>query len=66
MSLARVMILVELFVFTGFVVGYGLLQRSQGKKRLDEFPIKPLLLSRSPNDQDQVRMDGVRGRGDDE
>jgi protein-S-isoprenylcysteine O-methyltransferase Ste14 len=43
MPLARVMILIELFVFTGFVVGYNLLQRSQGKKRLGEFPIHPLL-----------------------
>jgi protein-S-isoprenylcysteine O-methyltransferase Ste14 len=43
MPLARVMILIELFVFTGFVVGYNLLQRFQGKKRLGEFPINPLL-----------------------
>jgi len=37
------MILFELFVFTGFVVGHYLLQRFQGKKRLGEFPINPLL-----------------------
>jgi protein-S-isoprenylcysteine O-methyltransferase Ste14 len=37
------MILIELFVFTGFVVGYNLLQRFSGKKRLGEFPIRPLL-----------------------
>ena len=43
MPLARVTILIELFVFTGFVVGYNLLQRFQGKKRLGEFPINPLL-----------------------
>jgi hypothetical protein len=43
MPLARVMILIELFVFTGFVVGYNLLQRFQGRKRLGEFPINPLL-----------------------
>jgi protein-S-isoprenylcysteine O-methyltransferase Ste14 len=43
MSCARVMILIELFAFTGFVVGYNLLQRFQGKKRLGKFPIDPLL-----------------------
>ncbi len=41
--MARVTILIELFVFTGFVVGYNLLQRLSGKKRLGEFPICPLL-----------------------
>jgi protein-S-isoprenylcysteine O-methyltransferase Ste14 len=43
MPLAHVMMLIELFVFTGFVVGYNLLQRFGGKKRLGEFPIAPLL-----------------------
>jgi protein-S-isoprenylcysteine O-methyltransferase Ste14 len=43
MPLARLMILIGLFVFTGFIVGYNLLQRLQGKKRLGEFPIRPLL-----------------------
>ena len=43
MSLARVIVLIELFAFTGFVVGYNVLQRFQGKKRLGEFPINPLL-----------------------
>jgi protein-S-isoprenylcysteine O-methyltransferase Ste14 len=43
MPLAQLMILIELFVFTGFVVGYNLLQRLSGKKRLGEFPINPLL-----------------------
>ncbi|MBN1815205.1 MAG: isoprenylcysteine carboxylmethyltransferase family protein, partial [Anaerolineae bacterium] len=33
----------QLFVFTGFVVSYNLLQRFSGKKRLGEFPIHPLL-----------------------
>ena len=41
--LARVTILVELFVFTGFIVGFNFLQRLRGKKRLGEFPIRPLL-----------------------
>jgi protein-S-isoprenylcysteine O-methyltransferase Ste14 len=41
--LARVATLIELFAFTGFVVGYNLLQRLHGKKRLGEFPITPLL-----------------------
>jgi protein-S-isoprenylcysteine O-methyltransferase Ste14 len=43
MSLARVIVLIELFAFTGFVVGYNVLQRFQGKKRLGKFPINPLL-----------------------
>ncbi|MBN1888674.1 MAG: hypothetical protein JW850_11825 [Thermoflexales bacterium] len=42
MSLARVTILIELFVFTAFILGYNFLQRLQGKKRLGEFPIRPL------------------------
>jgi protein-S-isoprenylcysteine O-methyltransferase Ste14 len=37
------MILIELFVFTGFVVGFNVLQRLKGKKRMGEFPIAPLL-----------------------
>lgn len=36
------MILFELFTFTGFIAGYNLLQRLRGKKRLGEFPIRPL------------------------
>ena len=40
--MARVMILLELFVFTGFLAGFNLLQRLRGKKRLGEFPIRPL------------------------
>ena len=40
--MARVMILTELFVFTGFVLGCNLLHRLKGKKRLGEFPINPL------------------------
>ena len=39
----RVMILVDLFIFTGFIVGYNFSQRLRGKKRLGEFPIHPLL-----------------------
>jgi protein-S-isoprenylcysteine O-methyltransferase Ste14 len=39
---ARVMILFELFVFTGFLAGFNLLQRLRGRKRLGEFPICPL------------------------
>jgi protein-S-isoprenylcysteine O-methyltransferase Ste14 len=43
MSLARLMLLVELFVFTGFMLGFNLLQRSpEGENRLGEFPIRPL------------------------
>ena len=40
--MARVTILIELFVLTGFVVGFNFLQRFRGKKRLGEFPIHPL------------------------
>jgi protein-S-isoprenylcysteine O-methyltransferase Ste14 len=40
--LARVMMLVELFVLTAFVVSANLLQRLRGKTRLGEFPIRPL------------------------
>ena len=36
------MILFELFIFTGFVVGFNFLQRLRGKNRLGEFPIRPL------------------------
>jgi protein-S-isoprenylcysteine O-methyltransferase Ste14 len=36
------MILIELFVFTGFIVGLNLLQRLKGRRRLGEFPIRPL------------------------
>jgi protein-S-isoprenylcysteine O-methyltransferase Ste14 len=45
MPLAQLMILIELFIFTGFVVGHNLLQRLQAKKRLGEFPINPLLFA---------------------
>jgi protein-S-isoprenylcysteine O-methyltransferase Ste14 len=38
-----VTILIELFIFTGFIAGFNILQRLQGKKRLGEFPIAPLL-----------------------
>jgi protein-S-isoprenylcysteine O-methyltransferase Ste14 len=41
--LARVAILIELFVFTGFVSGFVSWQRLKGKKRLGEFPIRPAL-----------------------
>jgi protein-S-isoprenylcysteine O-methyltransferase Ste14 len=40
--LARAMILLELFVLTGFIVGFNSLQRLRGRKRLGEFPIRPL------------------------
>jgi protein-S-isoprenylcysteine O-methyltransferase Ste14 len=44
MSLARVVILVELFVFTGLILGFNLLQRSpEGENRLGKFPIRPLV-----------------------
>jgi protein-S-isoprenylcysteine O-methyltransferase Ste14 len=44
MSLARLMILVELFVFTGLILGFNLLQRSpEGENRLGKFPIRPLI-----------------------
>ena len=44
--LARVTILIELFVFTGFIVGFNFLQRLRGKKRLGEFPIRlPLFVA---------------------
>jgi protein-S-isoprenylcysteine O-methyltransferase Ste14 len=39
----RVIILIELAIFAGFVVGYNILQRLRGKQRLGEFPITPLL-----------------------
>jgi protein-S-isoprenylcysteine O-methyltransferase Ste14 len=39
---ARVMILLELFIFTGFTAGFNLLQRLRSGKRLGEFPIHPL------------------------
>lgn len=41
--MARVMILIELFVFTGLIMGFNFFQRLKGKKRLGEFPIRPLL-----------------------
>ena len=41
--MARVTILIELFVFTGFIVSFNFSQRLRGKKRLGEFPIHPLL-----------------------
>jgi protein-S-isoprenylcysteine O-methyltransferase Ste14 len=41
--LARVTILIELFAFTGFIVGHNFSQRLKGKKRLGQFPIRPLL-----------------------
>ncbi|MBN1977529.1 MAG: isoprenylcysteine carboxylmethyltransferase family protein [Anaerolineae bacterium] len=37
------MTLVELFAFTGFVLGFNVLHRLRGKKSLGEFPINPLL-----------------------
>ena len=40
--MARVTILIELFAFTGFIVGFHVLQRLSGEKRLGEFPIRPL------------------------
>ena len=42
MPLARVAILIELVIFTSFIVGFNFLQRLSGKKRLGEFPIHPL------------------------
>ena len=38
----RMMILIELVIFTSFIVGFNFLQRLSGKKRLGEFPIHPL------------------------
>jgi protein-S-isoprenylcysteine O-methyltransferase Ste14 len=43
MPLPRVMVLIELAIFAGFVGGYNILQRLKGKQRLGEFPIAPLL-----------------------
>jgi protein-S-isoprenylcysteine O-methyltransferase Ste14 len=43
MPLARVTILVGLFVFTGFIVGFNVSHRLKGKKRLGKFPICPML-----------------------
>ena len=40
--LVRVMILIELVIFASFLVGFNSLQRLNGKKRLGEFPIRPL------------------------
>lgn len=41
--MARVTILIELFIFTGFIVSFNFSQRLRRKKRLGEFPIRPLL-----------------------
>jgi protein-S-isoprenylcysteine O-methyltransferase Ste14 len=41
-SLARVTILIELFILTGFIVGFNVSHRLRGKKSLGEFPIHPL------------------------
>lgn len=42
--MARLMILAELFAFTGFILGFNLLQRSpEGGNRLGKFPIRPLV-----------------------
>lgn len=44
MPLARLMILVELLVFMGFILGFNLLQRPpEGENRLGKFPIRPLV-----------------------
>jgi protein-S-isoprenylcysteine O-methyltransferase Ste14 len=40
---ARVTILIELFIFTGFIAGFNVLHRLGGNKSLGEFPIAPLL-----------------------
>ena len=40
--LVRVIILIELVIFTSFLVGFHFLQRLGGKKRLGDFPIRPL------------------------
>jgi protein-S-isoprenylcysteine O-methyltransferase Ste14 len=40
--LVRMMILIELVIFTSFIVGFNLLQRLSGEKRVGEFPIPPL------------------------
>jgi protein-S-isoprenylcysteine O-methyltransferase Ste14 len=36
------MILIELVIFTSFLVGFNFLQRLGGEKRLGEFPVRPL------------------------
>jgi len=42
MPLARLMILIELFSFTGVILGFNLLQKPpKGENRLGEFPIRP-------------------------
>ena len=38
----RMMILIELVIITSFIVGFNLLQRLSGTRRLGEFPIRPL------------------------
>lgn len=38
----RMMILIELVIFTSFLAGFNFLQRLGGEKRLGEFPIHPL------------------------
>jgi protein-S-isoprenylcysteine O-methyltransferase Ste14 len=38
-----VTILIELFIFTGFIVGFNFSHRLRGKESLGEFPINPLL-----------------------
>jgi protein-S-isoprenylcysteine O-methyltransferase Ste14 len=43
MAPGRVIILIELAILAGFVVGYNILQRLKGKRRMGEFPITPLL-----------------------
>ena len=40
--MARLTILIELFIFTGFIVGFNVSHRLRGKKSLGEFPITPL------------------------
>jgi hypothetical protein len=40
--LVRMMILIELVIFTSFIVGFNCLQRLGGEKRLGGFPIHPL------------------------
>ena len=40
--MARVMILSELFIFTGFIVGFNVSHKLRGKKLLGEYPIRPL------------------------
>ena len=41
--MARVTILIELFIFAGFIVGFNVSHRLGKKKSLGEFPINPLL-----------------------